>query len=206
MGMNPPLPRLLLIADRFTDPPRADVVRRAVRAGVPWVQLRDHAADVQTVARVAEALVPVLKAANPHLLISINTHLEVARRLALGLHVGRRGPSVATARQQLGHQAVLGYSAHNLASARQAAMAGSDYVLFSPVFPTTSKPGVPATGLEALKEVCRAVAIPVLALGGITPERVPACLQQGAYGVAVIGAILGAPDPEAAVQAFLKKL
>ncbi|SHK55345.1 thiamine phosphate synthase [Rhodothermus profundi] len=204
--MKPPLPRLLLIADRFTDPRRADVARRAVAAGVPWVQLRDHEVDAGTFARAAEALVPVLQAENPALLLSINTHLEVARRLGLGLHVGWRGPGVAEARQQLGPDALLGYSAHNPAAAQQAAMQGADYVLFSPVFAPISKPAVPAAGLAALAAVCQTVTIPVLALGGITPGRVPACLNQGAYGVAVVSAILEASDPERTVQQFLHSL
>ena len=200
------LPRLLLIADRFTESHRADAVRRAVAAGVPWVQLRDHRLDPDTFARAAEALVPMLKADNPNLLLSVNTHLDVARRLGLGLHVGRRGPSVAEARRQLGPGALLGYSAHDLDAARRAADEGADYLLFSPVFPTASKPGVPAVGLEALATVCRAVAVPVLALGGITPERVSVCLQQGAHGVAVVSAILEAPDPAAAVRQFLERI
>jgi len=200
------LPRLLLIADRFTESHRADAVRRAVAAGVPWVQLRDHRLDPDTFARAAEALVPMLKADNPNLLLSVNTNLDVARRLGLGLHVGRRGPSVAEARRQLGSGALLGYSAHDLDAARQAADEGADYLLFSPVFPTASKPGVPAVGLEALATVCRAVAVPVLALGGITPERVSVCLQQGAHGVAVVSAILEAPDPAAAVRQFLERI
>jgi len=200
------LPRLLLIADRFTEPHRVDAVRRAVAAGVPWVQLRDHRVDPDTFARAAEALVPVLQAENPNLLLSVNTHLEVAQRLGLGLHVGRRGPSVAEARRRLGSGTLLGYSAHDLDAARRAADEGADYLLFSPIFPTTSKPGVPAVGLEALAAVCRAVPIPVLALGGITPERVSVCLQQGAHGVAVVSAILEAPDPAAAVRQFLERI
>ena len=201
-----PLPRLLLIADRFTESRRADAVRRAVAAGVPWVQLRDHRVDPDTFARAVEALVPVLQAENPNLLLSVNTHLEVARRLGLGLHVGQRGPSVAEARRQLGLEALLGYSAHDLDAARRAADEGADYLLFSPVFSTASKPGVPPAGLEALASVCRAVGVPVLALGGITPERVSVCLQQGAHGVAVVSAILEAPDPAAAVRQFLEHI
>ncbi len=204
--MKPALPRLLLIADRFTDPRRAEVVRRAVAAGAPWVQLRDHEVDADTFARAAEALVPALKTENPALLVSINTHLEVARRLGLGLHVGRRGPSVAEARRVLGPEGLLGYSAHELSAAQQAVAEGADYLLFSPVFSTASKPGVPAVGPAVLETVCRAVTVPVLALGGITPGRVPVCRQRGTHGVAVVSAILDAPDPEQAVQQFLKEL
>ncbi|MDQ7040252.1 MAG: thiamine phosphate synthase [Rhodothermus sp.] len=204
--MKPSLPRLLLIADRFTEQRRAERVRRAVAAGVAWVQLRDHAADLPTFVHAAEALVPMLKAENPALLLSINTHLEVAQRLGLGLHVGRRGPSVAEARRALGPGVLLGYSAHELSAAQRAVAEGADYLLFSPVFPTASKPGVPAVGLETLEVVCRTVTVPVLALGGITPERVSVCRQRGAYGVAVVSAILDVPDPEQAVQQFLKAL
>lgn len=171
------LPRLLLIADRFTDPHRARVVRRAVTAGVPWVQLRDHRVDPDTFARVAEALVPVLQAENPNLLLSVNTHLEVAQRLGLGLHVGRRGPSVAEARRRLGPGRC--WATRRTIWTRPVGLLMKGPIICSSAgFPTASKSGVPAVGLEALAAVCRAVPIPVLALGGITPERVSACLQQ----------------------------
>ncbi|CAM3341745.1 thiamine phosphate synthase [Rhodothermus bifroesti] len=201
--MNVSLPRLLLIADRFTDPKRADRVAQAVAAGVAWVQLRDHSVDVFTFARVAKELVGRLRALRPEVLVTVNTHVALAQQLGLGVHVGLRGPSVAEARRQVGSQLLLGYSAHDVASAQQAASEGADYVVFSPVFATRSKPERPPAGLEALKAVCQNVCIPVVALGGITPERVSDCLQQGAYGVAVVSAILEAPDPKQAVRAFL---
>ncbi len=204
--MKPSLPRLLLIADRFTEPYRAGIVCRAVAAGVPWVQLRDHRVDAYRFARAAETLIPILKAENPKLLLSVNTHLDVAQRLGLGLHVGRRGPSVAEARQRLGPEALLGYSAHDVDAAGRAAEEGADYVLFSPIFPTPSKPNALAVGLKTLATVCRTLTIPVLALGGITPERVSACLQQGAHGVAVVSAILDASDPAVAVRQFVEHI
>lgn len=193
------LPRLLLIADGFaaghatpreTWPPHLMQLRAfaAAAAGVPWVQLRDHEASGERFGREAErfrddvARLPVL--------LSVNTHVDVARRLGTGLHVGRRGPSVAEARAML-PGAVLSAAVHSAEEAVGAAEAGADAVLFSPVFATTSKPGRAGAGLYALAECCAAVpGTPVIALGGVTPARVAGCLAAGAHGVAVLSGIL----------------
>ena len=89
------------------------------------------------------------------------------------------------------------------AQARYAAREGADYLGFGPVFPTRSKDS-PASvkGLDGLAAVCRAVEIPVIAIAGLTPERVPLVLEAGAHGVAVMTAITQAPDPAAATHRF----
>lgn len=199
------LPRLLLIADGFVAD--GEVQRRAldaVEAGVPWIQLRDHDATPEAFAREAGRFVEALRAVRPDVVISVNTHAEVAGRF--GLHVGRRGPSVAEARALL-PDAVLSAAVHSTEEAVVAAAAGADAVLFSPVFETTSKPGRPAAGLDALAACCAAVpGTPVFALGGVTPGRVADCLAAGAHGVAVLSGILHAPDPVAATRRYLQAL
>ena len=80
---------------------------------------------------------------------------------------------------------------------------GADYVLFGPVFDAGSKP-VAGVGLEALRAVSTVSTVPVLAIGGITPRRVPACLAAGAVGVGVVSGILHAPDPAAATRMYIK--
>lgn len=196
------LPRLILIADQFTQEKVAAKVVDAVAAGIAWVHLRNHSAPLAVFEQKAIRIVEELRAISPNLRMSINTHVAVARKLGLGLHVGRRGPAVVEARQRTGGH-VLGYSAHSIEDAKQAVKDGADYLFFSPIFTTTSKPHVAPLGVDALEEVNRAVPqTPVYALGGITPERLSDCLCNGAYGAAVLSGILAAPDVRTAVHVY----
>lgn len=200
-------PRLALIADRFTEPSVAERVLTAVEAGVPWVHLRDHEAPGAAFASAAQSLVERIRALSEGVRVSVNTRLAVAKKLNAGLHLGTRGPSVEAARSRLGSEALIGFSAHDERESAAAVEAGVQYLFFSPIFPTESKPGHPGLGLETLCAYCKAFPeMPVLALGGITPERVLACRRAGAHGVAVLSGILHAGDPAAAVHAYLDAL
>jgi thiamine-phosphate pyrophosphorylase len=123
-----------------------------------------------------------------------------------GVHLARDGDPAA-ARRTLGPSALIGLSAHDLGEAQRATAGGADYVAdyvtLSPVFASASKPGYgPPLGLRTLAEIAAAVALPVLALGGITAERVCDCLAAGAAGVAVMGQVMAAEDPAAVVGEF----
>lgn len=202
-----PLPRLVLIADRFTDPARAERVVALVEAGVRWVHLRDHEAEATVFYRAAASLVEDLRREAPAVRIAVNTRVAVAEALGLDLHVGMRGPAVAEARRRIGADRLLGYSAHGLEDAVKACRAGVDYCFLSPIFSTTSKPGHAGRGVSWLADVCAALPeLPVIALGGLTPERVPPCLQAGAYGVAVLSGLMDASDPRAAAYAYLASI
>ena len=197
------LPRLVLLADGFTQSARVECAEASVEAGVAWVHLRDHAAPADVFGRAAHALVSRLRAIKPDVRISINTCLPAAQRLGTGLHVGVRGPEVGVARRTLGAEAFVGFSAHSLDEGRHALAAGADYLFFSPIFSTTSKPDQCGLGVAALEAFCDALApAPVFALGGIVPSRVAACLKAGAHGVAVLSGILSAGNPTQAVQAY----
>ncbi|NNF57677.1 MAG: thiamine phosphate synthase [Rhodothermaceae bacterium] len=208
------MPRLLLIADGFASGRQgqtAEAVQERVvllvKAGVAAVQLRDHAAEAESFAVAVHGLVERLRAVRPDVALLINRHVKGAEALGTGAHVGRRGPSVAEARQRLGAKALLSVAAHTLEEARQAAEEGADVVLFSPVFPTASHPKAEPAGLDALRRTCVALPdVPVVALGGVTPSRVAPCLDAGAHGVAVLSALLDASDPIRAVRAFLTML
>ena len=201
------LPRLVLVADGFTRPDRAERAFDAVAAGVPWIHLRDHAAEADFFGSAAQTFVDRLRAVAPAVKLSVNGRLDVAEALGVGFHTGRHGPAVAEARQQLGPGVPLGFSAHDDHEARAALAAGADYVFYSPIFPTASKPGHAGVGPEALAAVCRAVApAPVFALGGITAARVGICRAAGAYGVAALSGLLGAPDVAATAQDFLAEI
>ncbi len=207
----PPVPRLLLVADGFAagraEMEAADVCRRAlalVEAGVPSVMLRDHAADDAGFSAAAEALVRDLRAANPDVRLCINTRLDVALGLGVGVHVGHRGPTVAVA--VAAGAASVGFSAHSATQARAAAKAGAAYVTFSPVFATRTHPETTPSGLDPLGLAARTAGVPVLALGGITPPRARLARMVGAHGVAVLSALLFAWDAERSACSFLDAL
>jgi len=186
-------------------------VERLVGAGVRGVQFRDHGAEPEAFREAAVRLAARLRAEHPDLVLMVNGHPEVALAIGAVLHVGHRGPSVAEARHLVGEGALLGYSAHSPTDARRAAEAGADLLLVSPLFRTVSHPDAEPGELHLLHRTCEAlagVASPpcVYALGGITPEHVAACLRAGAHGVAVLSGLLEAPDPEAAVRAYLGAL
>lgn len=195
--------RVVLIADGFAGGsdrmPGAAVQRRVLAAlrGAPlWVHLRDHGIDAETFAEAAASFVPQLRDAQHVPLVSVNTHLDVAESLGVGVHLGGRGPSVAEARHRLGGDALVSASVHTVAEAEAAATAGANALFFSPIFPTSSKPGQPGVGLAALRACFEAVpGTPVVALGGITPERVRPCLDAGAWSVAVLSGLLFTDHP-----------
>ena len=202
-----PYPRLALIADGFTDADRADRAVAAVRAGVRWVHLRDHEADTEAFEEAAHELADRVRAAAEDVVLTVNTRLGVAEAVEAGVHLGWRGPSVEEARAHLGPDALIGYSAHNEVGLEGDRAPDVNYYFFSPVYETTSKPDQPPAGISALRSFCRTAApIPTFALGGITPERVPACREVGAEGVAVLSGIMEADVPVAATRAYLRAL
>lgn len=201
------LPRLLLIADGFTRPDIASRAKHAVECGVPWIQLRDHAASTDDFEFACERFINELRRVNPKVLISINSRITVSEAQGVPLHTGFHGVSVTEALNLLGSDWLVGASIHSRFEALDAEQDGASYSIFSPVFETPSHPGQRAWGTEVLRSVCSSVRkMPVLAMGGITPDRVPACLKAGAYGVAVHFSIMGAMNIPEAVMEFRKVL
>jgi len=125
---------------------------------------------------------------------------------AHGLHLPQ-GMDVRAVRRQVDATRWIGVSAHSVVEVEAAATSGADYVTFSPVFPTPSKPGYgPALGLEALRQATQASPIPVVALGGITAENAARCIQAGAAGVAVMGEVMRAADPAAVTHRLVQSI
>jgi thiamine-phosphate pyrophosphorylase len=205
--------RLMLVADGFASGrpgQRAEEVRTRVlalvRAGVRLVQLRDHAASPAAFASAAALLADALRQQAPEVELVVNSHLDVAEALEAGVHVGWRGPPVAEVRERR-PEAFLSTAVHAPSEAEAAVRGGADAVLFSPVFPSSSKPGAEGAGLEALAACARSVpGARVFALGGICPDRAGACRAAGAYGVAVLSGLLDVSNPEAAFAAYLSAL
>jgi thiamine-phosphate pyrophosphorylase len=200
--------RLCLVTDRTQTGGRdlLALVRECLAAGLPAVQLREKDLGAAELARLGRALREATVAHGAALII--NDRVDVA--LAVGADgVQRTTASLAVADilAIADKRLRVGASVHGLDEALAAADAGADWVVFGPVFDTPSKRAYgPPQGLAALERVARAVRIPVIAIGGITPERVGDVRRAGAHGVAAITAILTAPAPAAATRQFLAAL
>ena len=201
-----PHPRCLLITDRHqARRPLPDIVDAALDAGCRWISVREK--DLATAERRRLARDVVRRGHAYGALITLHGDLagaEAAR--ADGVHLGQ-GQAPGAVRQILGKQTLIGASVHSWAEAERAQEDGADYVTVSPIFETESKPGYgPALGLEILGEFCSALRTPVVALGGLTPDNAAGCLQAGASAIAVMGEVMRAQDPGAAMAAFLERI
>jgi len=192
---------------RFT---HADLARMAMAGGADTIQFRQKAGSKRELLRGLRPTAEACRAAGVPLLV--DDHLDLALAVeADGVHLGQLDLPVLDARSILdrldGPTGIVGATVTTVAQAREAEAAGADYLGFGPVFPTSSKDN-PASvkGRDGLAAVCRAVRIPVIAIAGITPERVPAVLDAGAHGVAVMSAVTLADDPEAATARFREAL
>ena len=185
------LPVVSLITDRRRlggEPETALVAQAAAaaRAGVHLIQIRERDLDAASLTRIVANAVGAVRGTASRVLV--NDRIDVA--LAAGAHgVHLRGDSVpaARARQIVPPGFVLGRSVHTLAEAASATDAGGlDYLLFGHVFETSSKPGLKAAGVTTLSDIARATPLPVLAVGGMTVDRMDEVARTGASGFAAI--------------------
>ena len=197
--------RLIVVTDPDCGAGRrvVDVVRAALRGGAPAIQLRMKGASAREMTEAARALLAHTRAAGA--LLFINDRVDVALAVeADGAHVGQDDLPVAAARRIAPPGFLVGVSAETAELARAAQADGADYVGVGPVYATGSKADAgDAVGVERIAQVAAAVRIPVVGIGGIAIENAPAVLRAGAAGVAVIGAVMRAADPEAAARALI---
>jgi thiamine-phosphate pyrophosphorylase len=176
---------------------------RLLAAAPCCLQLRAKGADAAPMRAASLGLRDLCRAAGVP--FCVNDRLDVALAVdADVVHLGQDDLPLADAlrvRARAGTEMLIGVSTHTLAQALAAAEGGADYLGFGPIFATTSKLNPdPVVGLAALAAVCAAVSIPVVAIGGIGLQAVPSVARAGAHAAAVIGAVDGAPDPEAAAR------
>ncbi|MBI2370845.1 MAG: thiamine phosphate synthase [Deltaproteobacteria bacterium] len=205
--MRPPFD-LYLVTDRQQTQGRLlpDVVREAVQAGVPAVQLRERGLEARELLGLATTLRAITRQAGALLLI--NDRLDVALACgADGVHLPQDGIPPREARHLLGPDRLIGVSTHSLAEARRAEAGGADFIVLGPIYATPSKLSYgPPRGLEVLRVVTEQVRLPVLAIGGIKAGNVAEVLGAGAAGVALISAIIAATDVPAAARALRQAL
>jgi thiamine-phosphate pyrophosphorylase len=201
-AMKLPRPPLLVISDRSqARRPLAEVAAACFAGGCRWFSLREK--DMPAVER--RALLGEIVALGRASGATVMVHDDLAAALAAGaggVHLPA-GADPAAARARL-PRGLIGASAHGAAEAAALSAAGADYVTVSPVFLTDSKPGYgPALGLDGLAAAVAAAGGPVVALAGITPANAAACVAAGAAGVAAMGEVMRAADPEATVRALI---
>lgn len=179
------------------------VVEEALKGGVKAVQLREKDLSKADLYPLALEMRKLTSRYNAKLLI--NRHVDIALEVnADGVHLGGDAVEPAKARQRIGPDKLIGVSTHSMAEIIEATKLGADFVTFGPVYATPSKSIYgPAQGLIALAEACQVSSLPVFALGGIKTELIKDVLATGAYGVALISAIISSPDPLKAAQSFL---
>lgn len=137
----------------------------------------------------------------------VNDHPDIAIAVdADGVHLGQDDLPVEEARKLMGGSRIIGVSTHSVEQARAAQSAGADYIGFGPIFTTKTKDAGPSQGIDGLRQVRKAVMLPVIAIGGINGGNLDTVLRAGADGVAVISAILGAPDLHEAVRGMVDRI
>jgi thiamine-phosphate pyrophosphorylase len=178
----------------------AEVMEKAIRGGVTLVQLREKEAGGREMVAEAQALLAVTRRYGVPLII--NDRLDVALAVdAEGVHLGQEDIPCRLARQILGPEKIIGVSASSVEEARQAEADGADYLGVGAVFPTGTKADAgEAIGLEPLKAIKAAVKIPVVAIGGINAANAAAVAATGVDGLAVVSAVVAAPDPQDAAR------
>lgn len=200
------IPRLHLIGplDVVSDDAFVDIATAAALGGVEAVHVRlpgRQAADVLDTARRLRASLPETTA----LIVNDRVDVALAAR-ATGVQLGEHSLPVDAVRALAGRQLVIGRSIHDVGGARKAADLGADYVLAGNVFTTDSHPGTEGRGLDWLADIVNAVSIPVIAIGGISADRIAGVIATGAHGIAVGREILLAADPHGTARHLLAKL
>lgn len=194
---------LYLITDRRAcgGHPLVEVVRAATAAGVRWVQYREKTLSRR--ARYEEAIQLRALTREAGAALIINDELDLAVTVeADGLHLGQEDLPLPVARRWLGAGRVIGVSTHTADEARRAIDEGADYLAVGPIFATAIKADRPPVGCDAIRRARAMTGLPLVAIGGITPENVEEVIRAGATGAAVISALCGATDLRAAVTAF----
>lgn len=133
--------------------------------------------------------------------LTVHDRVDVAHVAGIGVQLTRRSLRVRDVRRHFPNL-VIGKSVHSLAEALAAEAEGADRLLYGHIYPTASKPDMPPRGIDALKQVVTFTTKPVIAIGGITPERMPEIAATGVTGIAVLSGILGQSDPLAAVKHY----
>ncbi len=197
--------RLLIVTDRHQTKrrPLVPLLQRVLTAGIPAVQLRERDLSVRELVALAREVQAITASCGSQLLI--NDRIDIALALeGVGVHLRSNSLPLPVARKMLGPQRLLGMSVHAVEEAVRAEAAGADYIVLGPIYETPSKQMFgPPLGIHTLEKACTLVRIPIIGIGGVTAARAREMRHAGAFGAAVITAILGADDVESATRELL---
>ena len=205
--MNREVLKLYLVTNRYQDSLEnfLEKVETACRSGVTIIQLREKNLTTNQYYQLAKQVKEITDAYQVPLII--DDRLDICLAVdAAGLHIGDDELPVSVARQVLGPKKILGVTAKTVKRALEAETSGADYLGTGAIFPTTTKENAPITLISTLKTICQRVAIPVVAIGGLTSENIDQLIDTGIAGVAVVRDLMQAEDIEAKAHAFLTKL
>ena len=205
--MNREALKLYLVTNRYQDSLEnfLEKVETACRSGVTIIQLREKNLTTNQYYQLAKQVKEITDAYQVPLII--DDRLDICLAVdAAGLHIGDDELPVSVARQVLGPKKILGVTAKTVKRALEAETSGADYLGTGAIFPTTTKENAPITLISTLKTICQRVAIPVVAIGGLTSENIDQLIDTGIAGVAVVRDLMQAEDIEAKAHAFLTKL
>ena len=174
-------------------------VEQALKGGVSFLQLREKELEEQAFLEEAKVIQELCKKYQVPFLI--NDNVELAASIgADGVHVGQSDMAAGATREKLGPDRIIGVSARTVEEALEAQRQGADYLGVGAVFPTGSKADAVEVDHQVLKEICSAVEIPVIAIGGIGRDNIDQLKGSGICGIAVISAIFAQNDIEAAAR------
>ncbi len=180
-------------------------VEEALKGGATFIQLREKKLDYEDFLEEAKQIQKLCKEYKVPFVI--NDNVEIAKQIgADGVHVGQDDMESGKVRTLLGEDKIIGVSAHNVEEALLAQEHGADYLGVGAVFNTTSKDDVSTLSHEVLKEICKAVSIPVIAIGGINEENVSKLAGSGICGIAVISTIFAKDDIKEATKSLRQKV
>lgn len=185
--------------------PLAPILSQLLKGGARILQLRAKEMAANKSLKLAGEIREMTRAAGS--LFIVNDRIDIALAAhADGVHLGQEDLPLYIARQLLGRDKIIGISTHDLAQAGEAEKGGADYIGFGPIFGTSTKEtGYSARGLEMLKEVRKAVKIPIVAIGGINETNVAQVWEAGADSAAIISDLMGAEDVAGKVRRILQQ-
>lgn len=200
--------RLYGIVDMgYVSPDDVEACTRALlRGGVRIVQLRAKGTPLPEVVQHAEKMQRICREGGA--VFVLNDYPEAAAEMgADAVHVGQDAGPLADVRRAVGEKMIIGRSTHSIEQARQARAEGADYIGFGPLFPTATKPGRPAVGLQHVAEVQQLAGdMPVFCIGGVNADTLPQVLEAGARRVVVVSWLLQQADREAAARNLISKI
>ncbi len=186
-------------------------IRIALKGGCRWIQLRMKDAPEEDILRCAEEVLPLCRKYDAKLIL--DDHVELVERTGTdGVHLGRNDMPVDEARRILGTDKIIGGTANTLDDIIRLHRQGADYIGCGPFrFTTTKKKLSPVLGLEGYRNIVagmkeNGIALPIVAIGGITVGDIHDIMETGVSGIALSGAILNAPDPVAMTEDIIRTL